>query len=137
MAALSRLVERSEDAENSEHGPVFIVTLLLIIFMAISILSSVVFVLTTPHARAFTPQWRARPGDRPYRAARTPRALEEGLPKIPEPAAGPSSRDKESWPIRPKLKTPEAQRKILSPKRVRSEEFEEIELNDTRPANMI
>ncbi|KAK8248343.1 hypothetical protein HDK77DRAFT_481758 [Phyllosticta capitalensis] len=122
MAALSRLVERSEDAEYSEHGPVFIVTLLLIIFMAISILSSVVFVLTTPHARAFTPQWRARPGDRPYRAARTPRALEEGLPKIPEPAAGPSSRDK---------------RKILSPKRVRSEEFEEIELNDTRPANMI
>ncbi|KAK7613833.1 hypothetical protein JOL62DRAFT_609257 [Phyllosticta paracitricarpa] len=90
MAALSKLVERAEDAEHPDYGPVFVVTLVTILFMAISILSSIIHFFTTPSARSFIPEWRAQPGARLYR---TPRALEEAVPLTqPEPVvAGPSS----------------------------------------------
>ncbi|KAK8165452.1 hypothetical protein IWX90DRAFT_413506 [Phyllosticta citrichinensis] len=144
MAALSKLVERAEHAEYSEHGPVFVVTLVIILFMAISILSSIIYVLTTPRARNFIPEWRARPGARPYRTART---LEEAVPLTrPEPVvAGPSTRREVSSPRRPKARNSDALPRVQSTRtragssrRPRpAEQFEEIELSEMKPVHMV
>lgn len=144
MAALSKLVERAEHTEYSDRGPVFVVTLIIILFMAIYILSSIIYVLTTPRARKFMPEWRVRPGARPYRTAR---ALEEAVPLTrPEPVvAGPSSRNQVSSTRRPKARNSDALPRIHSTRaRVGSsrrprpaDQFEEIELSEMKPVHMV
>ncbi|KAK7518735.1 uncharacterized protein IWZ02DRAFT_228947 [Phyllosticta citriasiana] len=154
MAALSKLVERAEDAEHPDYGPVFVVTLVIILFMAISILSSIIHFFTTPSARSFIPEWRAQPGARLYR---TPRALEEAVPLTqPEPVVvGLSSSNGVSSPRHSKTRRSSAFPRVHSFERIRAmaessdtragssrhprpaEQFEEIELTVMKPAHII